>query len=505
MHTRQWFAILAVSVASAAGVLAQVKQSPLERGFAADKLYQFANIDSIDLSSGTVALTIPIGPRYPAGGTLSYGLTLTYSSNVWDFEQREGTIPCGVPPQDCPYTYTQAMPNLVSNAGMGWLLSMGRLGSPGTDLNPLGQASVFISPDGGQHQFFSKLHRSDPDTSTFDGLYTYAFTRDGSYLRMKYRTDVDTAREVHLGDGTIYTFGIYYPQPGHTDWRLNSIRDPFGNQVTVTYPTGTNNWVITDSQGRTSTVYFISKQQDGRTVLFVDRVEVAAFNGTAATYYFQYTDTVISRSCNDDDPDTSGTLGASLLTAVVLPDNTSYTMANYATGCVTGQDDLPGMLGKITVPTGGSIEWGYQRWAYAAQAGITGCTPNPPYEDCVNKILLDWVGIATRTVTDPYGQSSGTWDYSSEVVWKPNASVPGVPLERRTLVRAPSKEALAARDDTVYYFRALPDATRNVDADNDPNCDYWDYSLPYTKRESITDPVTGKSCYLSVEHYQGTI
>jgi hypothetical protein len=64
---------------------------------------------------------------------------------------------------------------------------------------------------------------------------------------MKFRTDVDTVREVQLGDGTIYTFSIWYPQTGHTDWRLTSIRDPFGNQVTVTYPTGTTNWVITDS------------------------------------------------------------------------------------------------------------------------------------------------------------------------------------------------------------------------------------------------------------------
>ncbi len=89
------------------------------------------------------------------------------------------------------------------------------------------------------------------------------------------------------------------------------------------------------------------------------------------------------------------------------------------------------------------------------------------------------------------------------MVWTPNSAVLGVPLERRTLVSGPTHDN--RRDDTVYYFRALPDATLDETADNDPNYDYWDYALRYTKRNPITDPVTGKPGYLSVEYYQGAI
>ena len=51
----------------------------LERGFAHEKLYQFGGIDNVNVLNGNVALTIPIGMAYPAGGNLTYALTLTYN------------------------------------------------------------------------------------------------------------------------------------------------------------------------------------------------------------------------------------------------------------------------------------------------------------------------------------------------------------------------------------------------------------------------------------------
>ena len=59
-------------------------------------------------------------------------------------------------------------------------------------------------------------------------------------------------------------------------------------------------------------MYFFTKQVDGKTVPFVDRVVVSAFGGTTATYQFQYTDAVIDRSTNDTDPETPTTIGREL-------------------------------------------------------------------------------------------------------------------------------------------------------------------------------------------------
>ena len=84
------------------------------------------------------------------------------------------------------------------------------------------------------------------------------------------------------------------------------------------------------------------------------------------------------------------------------------------------------------------------------------------------------------------------------VSWTPNAALPGVPLERQTLVTSP------VGDDTVYYFRALPSATLNQTADTDLDYVYWDYSLPYTRRVSMQEPTTGKTDYLSAEYYKGS-
>ncbi len=55
MPARNWFAVFVLTIFGASAVVGEVKQSALERGFAPDKLYQFADVDSIDLSSGTVA------------------------------------------------------------------------------------------------------------------------------------------------------------------------------------------------------------------------------------------------------------------------------------------------------------------------------------------------------------------------------------------------------------------------------------------------------------------
>ena len=70
----------------AAPVAAQ-ENPDVARGFSADKLYQFGELDSVNLFNGNLTLALPLGPGYSAGGGLSYSLTLAYNSNVWDFEE----------------------------------------------------------------------------------------------------------------------------------------------------------------------------------------------------------------------------------------------------------------------------------------------------------------------------------------------------------------------------------------------------------------------------------
>src|SRR6476469_4119751 len=92
------------------------KPAGLELGIQPEKLYQFSDLDSVNLFNGNLMTSIPIGQRYSVGGSLSYQLNLVYNSKVWDYEQYfDGN---GKP-------FYVARPNLRSNAGLGWRLTLG--------------------------------------------------------------------------------------------------------------------------------------------------------------------------------------------------------------------------------------------------------------------------------------------------------------------------------------------------------------------------------------------
>src|SRR5437870_7042883 len=57
-----------------------------ELGFKAEKVYDFTNIDSVNLFNGNLNISIPIGKRYKVGGALSYQLSLIFNGKIWDYE-----------------------------------------------------------------------------------------------------------------------------------------------------------------------------------------------------------------------------------------------------------------------------------------------------------------------------------------------------------------------------------------------------------------------------------
>ena len=179
----------------------------IENGFSADKLYQYDSVDTVDLSAGTVQLTIPIGHTYPVGPALSFGLTLVYSSSVWTINSR-GPAGCGGE-MSCDF---EAVPNALSNAGLGWRLSLGQLFDPADTDNPLGQYWVYVSADGAQHRLWPTLH--DGETTG-----TAMYTRDGTYLRASRQGTATDTWLLETGDGITHTF------VNHTGvkWRLAAI------------------------------------------------------------------------------------------------------------------------------------------------------------------------------------------------------------------------------------------------------------------------------------------
>src|SRR5687767_2544620 len=97
-----------------------------ERGFRSDSLYQFTDLDTVNLFNGTINLGIPMGQPYPISANLSYAFTLRYAGNVWQLTEAcgGGGLPGGQnPPEAC---HEHMIPSF-DNAGLGWDLSFGEL------------------------------------------------------------------------------------------------------------------------------------------------------------------------------------------------------------------------------------------------------------------------------------------------------------------------------------------------------------------------------------------
>jgi RHS repeat-associated protein len=422
-------------------------------GFPGTQSFHSGDVDNVNLFNGALTLTLPIGASYPVNGGFSYGLKLIYNSNPWLFK----TAHYAIPPDYHEITRTQSYPNLCSNAGLGWRLSLGRIDPPCQlpDPDTPSPTRIYQDENGTDHVFYPTVHSGDPEDAPISGVTDILYTRDGSYLRMKIYSTRE--RDVEFPDGSVRHFDA--------SGMPTKISDAFGNYLSISYATA-NRWVLTDSQGRTQTVYF-------RTDLpyysqTVDHVDLKAFGATTATYQFNYAPQTIGRSCPQNDTDQSTSIGPTvrvpLLTGVTLPDGSAWTTTasgyviapppsgSWPTNACT---DNSGNLTALTEPTLGRLEWTWQTYAFP-----TGSTQR--------KYLQTNPGVAARTMRNPDGTLVGTWTYTP---------APGSPA------------VISARELTTTVVDPLGHRTVNYfSIAVDPSYTGWsayDYSLPFTRNTTL--------------------
>lgn len=415
-----------------------------ERGFDPQKAFAFSDVDHVNLFNGGLTLTIPIGLSYPLDGGLSYALTLTYSSNVWEYD----TL-CEQGQQYCHY-WGFAQPD--DNAGFGWQLNLGRLIPPNTPRKNTSQLWMYVGPDGADHLFHFTLHHGE----TFTAGVSY--TRDGSYLRMK---EIGGGlREVELPDGTVQKF--------NSAGELLQIRTPhsngtggFYNTLTVTpvYSAGKLvRWDLLDSVGRIHKVYFVTELIDGLDMPRVTKVELAQFGtATPATYTFSY----VSKTFNRPKMDPTlidKTVSLKVLTGVTLPDGSAYTIAS-------ADYDIKGLLRGITLPTRGRLEWDYRQYTFP----ILEIPNKPPVDPADIDPYTRSDGVGTRRVEDAAGVVVGSWSYVQLLLTGG--------LSSRTTLTDP----LGHKID--HFFQSDPNTTP--------------YGMPYT-----TDFTDGAGRYLSTQVFK---
>jgi RHS repeat-associated protein len=398
---RRVFAILALCSLALASRATEPGQM---RGFVADTVFDFqSGIDTVNTFQGNVSLQLPIGPTYPVGGNLGYALSLTYNAKVWDYETHNGA----------PY----ATPNRRSNAGLGWLLSLGRLILPESGTNHL-ENWIYEMPDGSEHVFWDALHQGDAVLPASGTIRKAGYTRDGSYLRLLARDfdhdGNDDLIEIESPDGLIRSFD---PANGN----LTSIRDRTNNAVFIEYSASVAQtpcnagdsfvWKITDSQNaRTSYVCFDDLPYPDSTYPGqITRVVLPAppdASGAPRTieYAFVYGFEDIQRGCHSSLPGQTPVVHdiPMLLTVIRNPNSAeaTYWSFTYNTGNTNNVCET-GTLASYRLPTRATVSYTYRYWYI-------------PVEECAGtfKWIKPYPGIATRTITGLNIQEA-TWHYSS--------------------------------------------------------------------------------------------
>ena len=459
-----------------ASVLPAQQHPSYERGIDPEKMYELGEIDEVNLLNGNIKITIPLGQEYPVGGGLTYRLSLTYNAKAWDHQEAyyQGR------------TYSQAVPDRRSNAGMGWILSLGRLLGPTDPTNDYGAGSwVYIGSDGAEHVFYAGLQ--NPGQAGVDPCGTACYTRDSSYLRMRRLSTIQ--RVVEFPDGIRHFFDLQTLSDGTQEWRLTAIRDRFEDglrDVEITYPNDLT-WEIRDKHNRLHKVIF-QADPSGRYKRIVQRVELSAFNSTSpAVYSFLYLPPqAVTVPCSSNLPYWTE-VSVSLLSSVILPDGSSYGLQYYHP-TYGGDCRANGLISTVWLPTGGKIDYGYRLHTLPIQ----GCS------------FREWhaysAGIAYRRHLDAAGNELGRWTYTSSLSQPPQPPFSyqcdngqffrPAPEEVQVTVVTPLK------DKTVHYFSVFPgdESGPSTYSTFDP----LDYGLPFSRLPAKDSTGTR---YLSTETF----
>jgi YD repeat-containing protein len=363
----------------------------LAKGFNPNSVYQTNDYDSINAFNGNLTLSVPIGNTYSITDGFPLKFVLYNNSNVWESETYTG------PGLNCtPDAFSVAFPHRGTNAGIGWVLTLGRLTDPNDPR--LGNGNwVYESPDGAEHQFL-----------TIGGIAADNILYSG-FLRMTIVNGVLPARKIEFPDGTVQTF-----EPDAFDasqWLLTKMGNRFNEAlVTISYVHDTDHritqWNVNDTvSGHTHLVHFAPLEYDhvGSFSMFVSKIELMRLDGIAVSYDLEYKRAVVGRQLDMQTApkvctQIERTAVVELLSAINLADGSRFDFSYNESRGGIGPIALPL---RMTLPTGGSIQWAWERY------------DKPGWSADEVYYQYSW-GIETRTVF-PRGSTtpSGVWDYDA--------------------------------------------------------------------------------------------
>ena len=423
------------------------------QGFSPERSYHQAPAlpDQVDLFSGRLSVTIPIGP-----------FILAYNNNVWRYEEVTENRQVKI----------RAQPDRLQNAGLGWHLGWGELYAPGHWYNNAAPHQwLYVGADGTRRVFYGALHRLEDD-----GDLDVYYTRDNSYLRLR-KIVTGSTWDIEFPDGTTRRFvkgGAGVPYRLVSSWdRFGSASDP---DITVTYSADDKLRTVTDRHGRNHYVHLAGDKDvvDGHPLAWMDRVitkvDLQGVGGQRSVYDFSYRNIQVSVSCKNTSSQFGPRIRLPHLVRIDQPDGTSYVMEeanipSYINSCPVGIDDAPGSLTRMKLPTGGVMHWTYQEYEF------------PPGHN--------WgpfntsAGVATRKAVNADNTDLGSWNYVTRDFGSTQTQDPEVWTD---------VVVLPDGDCTRHYFSA-------IDYVQPSQGKGWEYSLPFVRS------VTNGTKFLSSEVY----
>ena len=357
--------------------------------------FHHSSVDSVNLYNGMLTIPIAIGPSYPVGPKLKFQAMLAYSARMTDYGRPANQN------SDFSYVVLSGDPAL----GAGWTFSVGSI-----KLCRQGGAGgvCYVGPDGASHFFqvgvgqfgkaedASQLILHDQGTTTA-GPYEMWDGDGNRYVLDHHVSGLDDDPLDQNNNGYAHDFGN-----GRDGWYLSSVSDPFGNTYSVRYRSSADLpcWTYFDTNcagARTSThmrclasgaswvPQFIDLPTGTITIgpgtnpdvtgsligSFTFPVNVAGV-ATSATWSLEYQTEPFGIRCgtavvpNPDPP--PPTIVVPVYTQAHLVKLTAIRLPNDVPGAPAYifeySGSAAGLLSKMTLPTGGSVEYTYDDYSF---------------------------------------------------------------------------------------------------------------------------------------------
>lgn len=357
--------ILALGVLAVAISLARAEIQNDAIGFTPNHVFESANAgEHVDVMSGNVTLTIPIGPRFTLAGGLSYGLTLYYNAKIRDYNcdpsVLASTAPCvGTLP---PYQIY----------GLGFSLNPGRIYHNVADYAYVYRLQL---EDGSEHFFCDVPTKNNPPPdhqaqapAENMGCDNYR-TWDSSRIEVTRYTPAGQSGfqgwTAAMPDGrTIIFNAVASSDPEHLEALVSRI------ETNAQRPDGTGPLAAVDYTYNNNASYGLSQIKDSE-----DRVTTLTYSGTSvsinvpkfgnnqaldtskvATYTLRLQGATVSNPS-----DNAPTQGVTELTRIEYPGLNPTTESYRFEYDRTGETSY-GWLLKRTLPTGASTDYYYETY-----------------------------------------------------------------------------------------------------------------------------------------------